>query len=132
MLFCPLSQNITARRHYVSLVCMYTIHKYVLIQSGTQTWDLSKNVHDRIPGPKILHSKSAQIATILTKKNSVNALISVILVAFLIEFNWVCKILIVSVQNHSCVCALWQSRQISTMVNDTKLWSKSMEIKTQK
>ena len=48
MLFCPLSQNITARRHYVSLVCMYTIHKYVLIQSGTQTWDLSKNLHDRI------------------------------------------------------------------------------------
>ena len=48
MLFCPLSQNITARRHYVSLVCMYTIHKYVLIQSWTQTWDLSKNLHDRI------------------------------------------------------------------------------------
>ena len=39
---------------------------------------LSKNLHDRIFGPKILHTKSASIATIFTQKETVNALISVI------------------------------------------------------
>ena len=34
----------------------------------TQTWDLSENLHDRIFGPKILHTKSA---TIFTKKETV-------------------------------------------------------------
>ena len=39
-----------------------------------------------------------------SKRNSVNALISVILIAFLLEFNLVCKILTFSVQNHTwCV-----------------------------
>ena len=35
-----------------------------------QTWDLSKNLHKRIFGPKILHTKSAYIATISTQKET--------------------------------------------------------------
>ena len=45
-------------------------------------------------GPKILHTKSSYI---FSKRNSVNAFISVLLVAFLLEFNLVCKISKVSV-----------------------------------
>ena len=47
---------------------------------GNQTWDLSKNLRDLIFGPKILHTKSAEMATIFTKKET--ALTTVILVAF--------------------------------------------------
>ena len=66
----------------------------VLVTWHSQTWDFLKNLHIRIFGPKTLH----------TKINSVNALISVILEDFLLEFNWLCKILTVSVQNHTwCV-----------------------------
>ena len=51
---------------------------------------------------KNLHTKSEKIAMIFTKNwNCVNALISVILVDFLLEFNWMCKMLTVSVQNHT-------------------------------
>ena len=49
-------------------------------------------------GPKILHTKSSYI---FSKINSVNAFISVLLVAFLLEFNLVCKLLTLSVQNHT-------------------------------
>ena len=35
-----------------------------------QTWDLSKNLHDRIFGPKILHTESAYIVTIFTQKET--------------------------------------------------------------
>ena len=33
-----------------------------------QTWDLSKNLHDQIFGPKTLHTKNASLAAIFTKK----------------------------------------------------------------
>ena len=68
----------------------------------TQTWDLSKKFHDRIFGTKILHAKTSYFVTIFTKKkNSANALILAMLEAFLLEFNWVCKILTLSVQYHA-------------------------------
>ena len=35
-----------------------------------QTWDLSKNLHDRISGAKILHTKSAYIETFFTEKET--------------------------------------------------------------
>ena len=35
----------------------------------TQAWDLSKNLHDRIFWPKILHTKN-KIVTIFTKKET--------------------------------------------------------------
>ena len=35
-----------------------------------QTGDLSKNLHGRIFGPKILHTKSAYIAAIFTQKET--------------------------------------------------------------
>ena len=38
---------------------------------------------------------------LLKKKNSANALILAMLEAFLLEFNWVCKILTLSMQNHT-------------------------------
>ena len=69
-------------------VCVLTslLNKYSLKMSFSkcpnQTWDLSKNLHDQMFGPKFLH----------TKINSVDALISIILVDFLYEFNWVCKV----------------------------------------
>ena len=61
-----------------------------------------KKLHDRIFGHYTL--KVRKLWLFLRKEDSVNAFISVILVAFLLEFNWVCKILTVSVQNHTwCV-----------------------------
>ena len=35
-----------------------------------QTWNLSKNLHDPIFGQKDLHTKSAKISTIFTKKET--------------------------------------------------------------
>ena len=37
----------------------------------SQTWDLSKKLHDRVFRPKILHTKSACIATIFTHNKTV-------------------------------------------------------------
>ena len=55
-------------------------------------------------GKKFYTLKVRKLWWFLLKRNCVNALISVILVDFSLEFNWVCKILTVSVQNHkSCV-----------------------------
>ena len=51
---------------------MYHIIRGRIYVSHLQTWDLSKNLHDQIFGPKILH----------IKRNSVSALISVMLVNF--------------------------------------------------
>ena len=39
-------------------------------KAGHQTWDLSKNLHDWIFGQKLSHTKSAQFATIFTKKET--------------------------------------------------------------
>ena len=56
------------------------------------------------PGQKFYTIKVRKLRLFLLKRNSVNALKSVILVASLLEFNSVCKILTVSVQNHTkCV-----------------------------
>ena len=43
--------------------------KWVQDVHPKQTWYLSKNLHNQIFGPKILHTKSVQITTIFTKKN---------------------------------------------------------------
>ena len=53
----------------------------------------------RFSGQKFYTLKVRKLRLFLLKINSVNSLISVILVASLLEFNWLCKILTVSVQN---------------------------------
>ena len=55
----------------------------------------------RFLGQKFYPLKVRKLRLFLLKKESVNALISVKLVAFLLEYNRVCKILTVSVQNHT-------------------------------
>ena len=40
------------------------IKQQISIKGGVQTWVLSKNLHNQIFGPEILHTKTAQIATI--------------------------------------------------------------------
>ena len=71
------------KRHISSLLTQFMYHiRGRIYVSHLQTWDLSKNLHDQIFGPKILH----------IKRNSVSALISVMLVNFLnlrrILFKW--------------------------------------------
>ena len=43
---------------------------FYVYMAFVQTWDLSKKLHDRIFGQQILHTKSAYIATIFTKKET--------------------------------------------------------------
>ena len=59
----------------------------------SQTWNMSKNLHDRIFGPKTLHTKNAQIATaLITMKQCIHVCLTISnLGHFLVEFNWMCK-----------------------------------------
>ena len=63
-----------------------------------QTWDLSKNLHNLIFGPKIYTLKVRYLQLFLLKIKQKKC---IDLVEFLLELIWVCKFLTVSVQNHT-------------------------------
>ena len=63
-------------------------------------------------GKKFYTLKVRKLRLFLRKINSVNSLISVILVAILLEFNWLCKILTVSVKIELGLCKSCSFTQI--------------------
>ena len=58
---CPFGGKLTTMTRKKSIV---------QVRIAGQTWDLLKNLYDWIFRPKILHTKSVQIATIFTKKET--------------------------------------------------------------
>ena len=71
---CNLQSQPEKKKMHCPNIWMLMFSRLVLVDRAhqKQNWDLSKNLHDRIFWPKILHTKSDYF---YSKRNSVNALI---------------------------------------------------------